>query len=50
MHGSFGTPCQLIENNGIFKELVNATGESASALVAMAKEAQQQKRQGLIEG
>jgi ATP-binding cassette subfamily C (CFTR/MRP) protein 4 len=36
----FGTPCQLIENNGIFKELVNATGEGAAALIAMAKEAQ----------
>jgi len=38
----FGTPSELIDNNGIFTELVNATGEGATALIAMAKEAAEQ--------
>lgn len=39
----FGTPSDLIDNNGVFAELVNATGEGAAALIAMAKEATAQK-------
>ena len=40
----FGTPSELIDNNGIFTELVNATGEGATALIAMAKEAAEQQK------
>lgn len=35
----FGSPHELIEDNGIFTDLVHATGEGAAVLIAMAKEA-----------
>ena len=44
----FGTPSDLIENNGIFTELVNATGEGATVLIAMAKEATAQRKQSIL--
>jgi len=44
----FGTPSELIENNGIFTELVNATGEGATALIAMAKEATAQRKKSIL--
>jgi len=39
----FGSPYELIEKNGIFTDLVHATGEGAAVLIAMAKEASEQK-------
>ena len=44
----FGTPMELIENNGIFAELVNATGEGAMALIEMAKVAMEQRKRSSI--
>ncbi|KAL7437637.1 hypothetical protein ACHAXH_004865 [Discostella pseudostelligera] len=39
----FGPPYALIEKNGIFTDLVHATGEGAAVLIAMAKEASEQQ-------
>ena len=44
----FGTPNDLLENHGIFLELVNATGEGAAALKAMAKDAKEQRKASLV--
>ena len=44
----FGTPTELIDNNGIFAELVNATGEGAISLIAMAKDAVEQRKSSEI--
>jgi ABC-type multidrug transport system fused ATPase/permease subunit len=35
----FGTPIDLIENNQLFAELINATGEGAASLIEMAQDA-----------
>lgn len=40
----FGTPIELIENNGIFTDLVYATGEGAASLISMAVEAAEIRR------
>lgn len=40
----FGTPIELIENNGIFTDLVNATGEGAASLISIAIEAAENRR------
>lgn len=40
-----GTPAELIDNNGIFTELVNATGEGAIALIAMARQRKQRSKE-----
>ena len=39
----FGSPLELIERNGLFRELVDATGEGATSLIQMAKTAQQDR-------
>ncbi len=39
-----GLPYELIEKQGIFTDLVHATGEGAAVLIAMAKEASDQKK------
>lgn len=39
----FGSPLELIEENGIFRELVDATGEGASSLIQMARSAAEEK-------
>ena len=44
----FGTPSELIDNNGMFTDLVNATGEGATTLIAMAKEATEQRKTSII--
>lgn len=44
----FGTPSDLINNNGVFTELVYATGEGATALIALAKEAAETRKSSLI--
>jgi len=44
----FGTPSELIANNGIFTELVNATGEGATTLIAMANKATEQRKQSIL--
>jgi ABC-type multidrug transport system fused ATPase/permease subunit len=44
----FGMPSELIDNNGIFTELVNATGEGATTLISMAKEATEQRKRSSI--
>jgi len=44
----FGTPLELIENNGIFTELVKATGEGAAALIAMADEASERRKSSIL--
>jgi ABC-type multidrug transport system fused ATPase/permease subunit len=40
----FGTPMDLFERNGIFTDLVNATGEGAASLISIAKEAAYKRR------
>jgi ATP-binding cassette subfamily C (CFTR/MRP) protein 4 len=40
----FGSPYELIEKNGVFTDLVYATGEGAAVLISMAKEASDQKK------
>ena len=40
----FGTPIELLESNGIFTDLVNATGEGAPSLISMAMEAAENRR------
>mmetsp|Transcript_41965 Transcript_41965/g.88099 ORF Transcript_41965/g.88099 Transcript_41965/m.88099 type:complete len:152 (-) Transcript_41965:631-1086(-) len=40
----FGTPSELIDENGIFKKLVDATGEGAMALIAIAEGATAQRK------
>ena len=40
----FGTPIELIENNGIFTDLVHATGEGAASLISMAMKAAESRR------
>jgi hypothetical protein len=40
----FGTPIELIDNNGIFTDLVNATGEGSASLISMAMEAAENRR------
>ena len=39
----FGSPVELIEENGLFRELVDATGEGASSLIQMARSAAEEK-------
>jgi ABC-type multidrug transport system fused ATPase/permease subunit len=39
----FGSPLELIERNGLFRELVDATGEGATSLIQMARTAQQDR-------
>ena len=39
----FGSPSQLIDADGIFKDLINATGEGASALIQMASNADRER-------
>lgn len=39
----FGSPSQLIDADGIFKDLINATGEGASALIRMASKADKER-------
>ena len=39
----FGSPSQLIEADGIFKDLINATGEGASALIQIASDADRER-------
>jgi ATP-binding cassette subfamily C (CFTR/MRP) protein 4 len=40
----FGTPIDLIEENGLFNDLVNATGEGAASLISIAREAASKRR------
>lgn len=40
----FGTPIDLIEKNGLFNDLVNATGEGAASLISTAREAAYKRR------
>lgn len=40
----FGSPSQLIDADGIFKDLINATGEGASALIRMASNADRERK------
>ena len=44
----FGTPSDLIDDGGVFAGLVNATGEGAAALIAMAREKQEQKKRSSV--
>jgi len=47
----FGSPLMLIERNGLFRELVDATGEGAASLIQMAKiahEDREEKRKSSI--
>eukprot|EP00986_Skeletonema_menzelii_P000250 scaffold67_cov155-Skeletonema_menzelii.AAC.24 len=39
----FGSPVELIEENGLFRELVDATGEGAASLIQMARSAAEEK-------
>ena len=39
----FGPPAKLLEQNGVFAELVNAAGEGAASLIAMAFKAAKEK-------
>ena len=41
----FGPPTHLLEQNGIFTELVNAAGEGAASLITMAYAAANEKQQ-----
>lgn len=44
----FGSPLELIERNGLFRELVDATGEGAASLIEMARKADEEKERGGI--
>jgi ABC-type multidrug transport system fused ATPase/permease subunit len=39
----FGSPVELIEENGLLRELVDATGEGAASLIQMARSAAEEK-------
>ena len=41
----FGSPVQLTEKNGLFRELVDATGEGAASLIQIARNAAEEKEQ-----
>ena len=43
----FGPPAELLELNGVFSELVNAAGEGAASLIAMAKKAAEKKAKSM---
>ena len=44
----FGTPLELLDNRGIFYQLVTATGEGAATLISLAKEKETSKCQSSI--
>lgn len=39
----FGPPAKLLEQNGVFTDLVNAAGEGAASLITMALKAAKEK-------
>jgi len=43
----FGSPLELIERNGLFRELVDATGEGAESLIQMARHADEAKEEDM---
>lgn len=45
----YDSPAKLLEMDGIFAELVNATGEGAASLIAMANKSYEEKQERILQ-